>query len=181
MGLVAQCMHRPVGISRLQQLAMAQEWKMRVLALEVCGCGYQEGRTISHQIWRVRTCKPCVVHQTLKAREVVVAYNEPRSPWYAELAMPLVSFLVNVLQVVLNYFFQTITLLLHKAKGGVSSIWSVLCELTAREDMASASKLCKTTTRWGKPQGHSSVRAAERGIQFLMKTVVDYGQNSLLR
>lgn len=36
--------------------------------------------------------------------------------------MPLVSFLVNVLQVVLNYFFQTITLLLHKAKGGVSSI-----------------------------------------------------------
>lgn len=57
----------------------------------------------------------------------------------------------------------------------------MLCELTAREDMASASKLCKTTTRWGKPQGHSSVRAAERGIKFLMKTVVDYGQNSLLR
>lgn len=39
-------MHRPVGISRLQQPTMAQEWKMSVLALEVCGCGYQEGRTI---------------------------------------------------------------------------------------------------------------------------------------
>lgn len=85
--------------------AIAACWK-RELAHECCGCGYQEGGTVSHQIRRVQTCTS----------------EEPSSLSYTEVAMPLVSLLVEVLQVVLKYFFQTIIVLLNEAKVGVSSI-----------------------------------------------------------
>ena len=48
--------------------------------------------------------------------------EEPSSLSYTEVAMPLVNLLVEVLQVVLKYFFQTISILLNEAKVGVSSI-----------------------------------------------------------
>lgn len=159
MGLVAQTLLRHNGNLK----ATAACWK-RELAHECCGCGYQEGGTMSHQIWRVRTCTSEV----------------PSSLSYTEVAMPLVNLLVEVLQVVLKYFFQTIIVLLNEAKVAVSSIWSVLCGLITREDMITASKFCKTITRWGKPQRPSSLRAVERSLKSFMETAVDYGQRLYL-
>lgn len=46
--------------------------------------------------------------------------------------------------------------------------------------MITASKFCKTITRWGKPQRPSSLRAVERSLKSFMETAVDYGQRLYL-